>query len=66
MRWVGHIVCMGGMTNAFKILVQNLKKKDHSDDLGMDSRKILNTHIFLKTTTLLLFLDSLFQKQRQM
>jgi hypothetical protein len=25
MRWVGHLVCVGGMTNAFKILVQNLQ-----------------------------------------
>lgn len=27
MRWVGHLVCVGGMINAFKILVQNLKTK---------------------------------------
>jgi hypothetical protein len=25
MRWVGHLVCVGGMTNVFKILVQNLR-----------------------------------------
>jgi len=25
MRSVGHIVCVGGMTKAFKIFVQNLK-----------------------------------------
>jgi hypothetical protein len=31
------------MKNAYKILIVNLKGKDHSEDLGVDGRIILET-----------------------
>jgi hypothetical protein len=33
---------MGEMRNAYKILVGNLKSRDHSGDLGLEGRIILN------------------------
>jgi len=41
MRWAGHIVCMGQMRNAKNILVENLKRRDHSKDLGVDGEIML-------------------------
>jgi hypothetical protein len=40
MRWTGHIAHMGEI-NACKILVGNLKGRDHSGDLGVDGRTVL-------------------------
>jgi hypothetical protein len=42
MRWVLHTVCMGAMRNVYKILLEILKGRDHSEDLGIDGRIILN------------------------
>jgi hypothetical protein len=41
MRWVGHVAHMGEMRNMYKILVGNLKARDHSDVLGVGGRIIL-------------------------
>jgi hypothetical protein len=41
MRWVGHVAHMGEMRNAYKIWLENLKGRDHLEDLGVDGRIIL-------------------------
>jgi hypothetical protein len=41
MRWVGHVARMGEMRNAYKIWSENLKARDHSEDLGIDGKIIL-------------------------
>jgi hypothetical protein len=41
MGWVGHVARMGEMRNTYKILVEILKGRDHSEDLGVDARIIL-------------------------
>jgi hypothetical protein len=38
---VEHIACLGEMANAYKILLENLKGRDHLEDLGIDGRIIL-------------------------
>jgi hypothetical protein len=40
MSWMGHVVVMEGMRNAYRILVGNFKGRDHSKDLGVDGRII--------------------------
>jgi hypothetical protein len=41
MRLSGSVERMGGMRNAFGILVGKLKERDHSEDLGVDGKLIL-------------------------
>jgi hypothetical protein len=41
MKWTGHVTRMGEMRNAYSILVWNLNVKDHSEELGVDGRIIL-------------------------
>jgi hypothetical protein len=40
-RWAGHVARMREMRNAYKILVENLKERDHTKDLGVDGRIVL-------------------------
>jgi hypothetical protein len=40
MGWAGHVVRMGEMRNEYNISVVNLKRRDHSKDLGVDGRII--------------------------
>jgi hypothetical protein len=40
MRWEVHVACMM-MRNAYKILVGNLKGRDHSEDLSADENILL-------------------------
>jgi hypothetical protein len=40
-KWEGHVACMEEMGIAYKILVENLKGRDYSEDLGIDRRIIL-------------------------
>jgi len=40
MKWMGHVVCMGGMRNA-KFWLVNLDRRDHVEDLGVDGRVLL-------------------------
>jgi hypothetical protein len=39
--WVGHVARMGDVRNAKKNWLENLKGRDHSKDLGVDVRIIL-------------------------
>jgi hypothetical protein len=43
MRWLEHVAHMGEMRNAYeiKILVENLKGRDKSKDLGIGGKIIL-------------------------
>jgi hypothetical protein len=40
-RWVGHVTHRGEMRNAYKILVTNLKGRDHLGDISINGRTIL-------------------------
>jgi hypothetical protein len=40
-RWIGHAAHMGEMRNVYSILVGKLERRDHSEDLGIDGRLIL-------------------------
>jgi hypothetical protein len=42
MIWSGNAARMEQMKNAYKILVGNLKGRDHSKDLDVDGRKYKN------------------------
>jgi len=33
---VGHVVHMGGLRNAYRILVGTLRRRDHFEDVGID------------------------------
>jgi hypothetical protein len=39
--WVGHVASMGKMRNIYKILVNILGGRDHSEDLSADGRLTL-------------------------
>jgi hypothetical protein len=41
MRRAGHVARMGEMRNAHKILVGNLKQREHSEDLGVGGSMIV-------------------------
>jgi hypothetical protein len=41
MRWVGHTKYMGEMRNVYNIWLENLKGRDHSEDLGIYGKIIL-------------------------
>jgi hypothetical protein len=41
MRRAGHVASVGEMRNAYKILVTNLKGRDHMEDFGVDGKVIL-------------------------
>jgi hypothetical protein len=43
MAWAGLVACTGGMRNAYKNCSENLKKRDHSEDLGIDGKIILES-----------------------
>jgi hypothetical protein len=42
MRWTGHVARLGKMTNAYRILAENLKGGDHAEDLGVEGKIILD------------------------
>jgi hypothetical protein len=42
MIWAIHVTCMDEMSNAYKILFGNLKERDHSEELGIDGKIILD------------------------
>jgi hypothetical protein len=37
----GYVARMGNMRNAYKIWLKSLKGRDHSEDLGVDGKVIL-------------------------
>jgi hypothetical protein len=41
MKLARHVACMERMRNTYKILVGKPKGRDHSEDLGIDGRIIL-------------------------
>jgi len=41
MKWVGHVARMEETKNAYKMLVENLKRRDYSLDVDVDRRLIL-------------------------
>jgi hypothetical protein len=41
MRWAGHVVHMGEVRNAYRILVGNLKGRVYLEFVGVDSQIIL-------------------------
>jgi hypothetical protein len=40
MRWAGHVAQMGDVGNAYKILVENLSRRDDLEDAGLDGKII--------------------------
>jgi hypothetical protein len=45
MKWVGHIARMWERKDLERVLLPNLRERDHLDDLGVDDRMILKvTH----------------------
>jgi hypothetical protein len=42
MRWTGRVARMGAMRSAYRILVGNLKVRDHFGDLEVNGRITLN------------------------
>jgi hypothetical protein len=46
MNWAGDVWRMGKMRNAYIILVGNLKGRDHSEDLVIDGKIVLELHYF--------------------
>jgi len=41
MRWAGHVTCMDERRGVYRVLVGNLKERDHLEDSGVDGRIIL-------------------------
>jgi hypothetical protein len=41
MRWAGHVARMGERTGVYKVLVENLRERDHLVDPGVYGRIIL-------------------------
>ena len=41
MGWVRHVARIEKTRNADRVLVQNLKERDHVEDLSIDGRTIL-------------------------
>jgi hypothetical protein len=40
MRWVRHVASMAEVTNAYRILVGNLKRRGHFENLGVGGGNI--------------------------
>jgi hypothetical protein len=41
MRWAEHVALIGETRNAYKISSEDLKRRDHSEDLDVDRKLIL-------------------------
>jgi hypothetical protein len=41
MRWTGHRALMGKIRNTYKIVIEKMKGRDHSEDLDVDGKRIL-------------------------
>ena len=41
MRWAGHVAHMGERRGIYRVLVGNLRERDHFDDPGVNRRIIL-------------------------
>jgi len=40
-RWAGHVARLGERRGVYRVLLGNLKERDHLGDLGVDGRIIL-------------------------
>jgi hypothetical protein len=40
-KWAGHVALMGVVRNVYKIMSRNVKGRDHSEDIGVDGKIIL-------------------------
>jgi hypothetical protein len=38
MRWAGRVALMGESNDAYWVFVEDLRKRDHVEDLGVDGR----------------------------
>jgi len=38
MRWVEHVARIGESLGAYRVVMEELKEKDHLEDLGVDRR----------------------------
>jgi len=47
MKWVGNMACMGERKDEYRVLVENLRERDHLEDPCIEGR-ILLKWIFLK------------------
>jgi hypothetical protein len=45
MEWSGHVARMGEMRNEYKLGLEILEGRDHSEDLDVDVRKTLTWEI---------------------
>jgi hypothetical protein len=36
MRWAGQVACMGEIRHAYEVWLENLKRRDHVEDLRVD------------------------------
>jgi hypothetical protein len=41
MRWAGHVARVGKRRDLYRVLVGNLRERDHLEDPGLDGRIIL-------------------------
>jgi hypothetical protein len=41
MRWAGHVARRGEGRDAYRILVENLRDRDHLEELGVDGTIVL-------------------------
>jgi hypothetical protein len=41
MKWAGHVASIGEMRNEHKMLAENLKRRDHLGETGVEERKTL-------------------------
>jgi hypothetical protein len=48
MRWAGHVERMGEMRSAHRFLSENLKGRDHSEDMDVDGTIILQWILDIK------------------
>jgi len=41
MRWAGHVACMDERRVTYRVMMGNLRERDHLEDSGVDGRIIL-------------------------
>lgn len=44
-RWAGHVTCMGENKNVSRVMMRNLKEKDHLEDRGREGRIKLKMNV---------------------